>query len=65
MIRKTGRDDYIVDIEPLYDKYPNAWAVIMDKGYQGGSENVRAVFLSKEPKNRIFKREEEAKNKKI
>ena len=42
--RKKGSDNYLSDTGLYYDRYPNRWAVLADKGYQGLLEFLRAIL---------------------
>ena len=45
--------------------YPNHWAVLMDKGYQGSAEMIRSVTTHKKPPHGVLTREQEDFNKKL
>ena len=41
------------------------WAILVDKGYQGLKEELRAVLPKKKPHRRLLSREEEDRNKRV
>ncbi|RHZ04764.1 hypothetical protein DYB31_010854, partial [Aphanomyces astaci] len=41
-LEKQPNDTNVSDTETLRDKFPNQWAVLADKGYQGIQASVRA-----------------------
>lgn len=55
----------MMDMGNLLDVYPNQWAVLVDKGYQGGAEFMRVVHPKRKPPHGILTVEEENTNKKI
>lgn len=61
-LKKRPSDRTISDNGELKDKYPDSWAAIMDKGYQGASEIVRAIHPQK---GRNLCAEDELRNDKI
>ncbi|GMF32748.1 unnamed protein product [Phytophthora fragariaefolia] len=46
---KSNKDTELIDEGPLRDKYPETWAVLADKGYQGLAEDFRAIAPFKKP----------------
>lgn len=64
-LRKRGNDLNIEDTWDMSDKFPNMWGAIMDKGYQGASENIRAITLFKKPARGILNADQEAFNRKL
>ena len=48
-LEKTAKDDIFEDEYILSDEYPNHWAVLVDKGYQGAAEEIRAIVPKKNP----------------
>lgn len=55
----------IPDIEERFDTYENLWAVLADKGYQGGEFHVRLIYPTRKPPNKILTYEQNARNKKV
>jgi len=45
-LQKTGSDTTIEDEADQSDVYPNEWAVLADKGYQGSHEMIRSITHS-------------------
>lgn len=45
--RKVDGDHRLVDHGPLLTEYPDEWAVLADKGYQGLADHVRCVHPKK------------------
>ena len=46
-------------------EYPDHWVVLVDKGYQGAADVLRAVIPQKKPVRGIIPREDELCNKKF
>ncbi len=46
--QKYGKDTEIVDVE-ISTKFPDHWAILMDKGYQGAQLCVQAIIPKKSP----------------
>ena len=65
LTRKTKTEEEYEDNDLHADKYPNHWAILFDKGYQGSLEMVRAVYPSRKPPMRSLSLEQKAKNKRI
>ncbi len=42
------------DTGVLSTNYPDSWAVLLDKGYQGAQEYVRAIIPKKKPHGRLL-----------
>ena len=61
-LEKKGSDMNTNDQGELKDRYPKHWALLVDKGYQGASEKIRAILPTK---GKDLSREENARNKKI
>lgn len=57
---RMTRDDGI-----LSDKYPNHWAVIVDKGYQGAAEFMRVIHPRKKPAHRMLRLCDEQFNEEV
>ena len=51
---KSDETKQYPDPEILVDEYPDHWAVLMDKRYQGASEYVLAVIPRKKRPNRAM-----------
>ena len=42
---EKGMDQLIIpDHGPLRGKYPNLWAILTDKGYQGAADDLRVLY---------------------
>lgn len=63
--RKSNAENDVTDIGILSEEYPDSWAVLVDKGYQGSMEFLRTVHPKKKPQNGILSMEDEAYNKKV
>lgn len=65
-LRKTESEeaDYH-DIGALAEEFKGFWALIMDKGYQGAEEILRAVIPKRKPRNGVLTSEDTRRNKKI
>ena len=64
-LEKREEEDEIEDEFHLSDKYSNQWGVLMDKGYQGAADVLRAVIPKKRPVRGPLSREDEEYNKKL
>ena len=54
MLAKHPDEGEIQDHGVLSTKYPANWGVLMDKGYQGASEYVRAIIPKKKPHGKLL-----------
>jgi len=64
-LQKTGSDTTIEDEADQSDVYPNEWAVLADKGYQGSHEMIRSITPYKNPRRGSLSAEEETYNKEL
>ena len=64
-LRKRSGEHEIRDTYKLSEKYPNLWAVIVDKGCYGAAELVRAIHPIKKPANQLLSLEQAAENRNI
>lgn len=64
-IRKGYGEDEISDTGILLDEYPDYWAIIADKGYQGIANQLRAVTPKKRPQRGVLTLSEVQTNRKI
>ncbi len=64
-LEKTAKDDIFEDEYILSDEYPNHWAVLVDKGYQGAAEEIRAIVPKKKTIRGFSSREDEIFNRKL
>ena len=64
-LAKTEDEKEVTDIGILSDKYPDSWALLADKGYQGAVEFVRAIYPWKKPPRWLLSAEDDAFNKKV
>ncbi|ETV69645.1 hypothetical protein H257_14668 [Aphanomyces astaci] len=48
-MRKTDAERDMPDAGPMLDEYPNDWAILADKGYQGLHRRMRAITPAKRP----------------
>ncbi|KAH9100026.1 hypothetical protein Ae201684P_019031 [Aphanomyces euteiches] len=55
---KLPREESFVDEGPLKEYFPNQWIVLVDKGYQGLSDVIRALHPKKKPPNASLSRQE-------
>ena len=62
---KQEDDDLFHDSYHLHEQYPNQWAVLLDKGYQGAADTLRAITPRKKPVRGMLSREDEVFNKKL
>ncbi|KAE9037568.1 hypothetical protein PR002_g6499 [Phytophthora rubi] len=51
-LKKLPSEERLADDGPLHDNYPNDWAVLCDKGYQGLETVLRAIHPTKKPRGR-------------
>ena len=64
-LSKSGSEGEFVDLGRLSVEYPQMWAVLMDKGYQGVHEMFRGVTPCKKPRNGTLSRSDERYNCKL
>ncbi len=64
-LKKREEDANYQDEFMLAEKYPNQWAVLMDKGYQGAAGVLRAITPRKKPVRGFLDRDDEVFNKKL
>ena len=63
--RKSGDEHTFADNGMLIDRFPNLWAVLADKGYQGLAEFLRAILPIKKPRMGTLSLANEAFNRKV
>ncbi|RLN87836.1 hypothetical protein BBJ28_00025704, partial [Nothophytophthora sp. Chile5] len=61
-MKKLPGDDNLLDQGPLKDKFPDEWAILADKGFQGMASYLRCIHPKK---GRSLSRTEQANNDKI
>lgn len=54
VLKKVGPDTEIVDDVETSTKFPDSWAILMDKGYQGANQYVRAIIPKKKPHGKML-----------
>ena len=64
-LAKINEEDQYIDEYTLSDKYPDQWAVLSDKAYNGGQELCRVIAPFKKPNNEVLLQEEEDFNCKL
>lgn len=65
-VKKSDAEaDYEQDVGELSSEYPDYWAILADKGYQGAAEFIRVVHPKKKPPKGELTRSDEQRNKKI
>ncbi|KAH9126754.1 hypothetical protein AeMF1_002832 [Aphanomyces euteiches] len=65
MLTKTEDDKKMVDIGEGSSAFPNLWATLQDKGYQGVDDAIRSIRPTKKPKNDSVTRQELERNNRI
>ncbi|KAH9103690.1 hypothetical protein LEN26_015222 [Aphanomyces euteiches] len=65
MLTKTEDDKKMVDIGEGSSAYPNLWATLQDKGYQGVDDAIRSIRPTKKPKNASMTRQELEGNNRV
>ena len=53
-LKKTESEKAITAIGRSSDRFPNSWAVLLDKGYTGIDTDVRAIIPKKKPRSGIL-----------
>lgn len=48
-----------------HDKYPNYWAILAEKRFQGETEFLRVIHTHRKPENRFLRREDEIFNQDV
>ena len=65
-LRKTENDRSLFhDIGPFISEFPNSWSVLLDKGYQGALELVRAIIPKRNPPRNVLCTEDQRSNQRI
>ncbi|RHY14419.1 hypothetical protein DYB36_004675 [Aphanomyces astaci] len=64
-LQKAGNDGEAVDAGPLSGEYPDSWALLADKGYQGLHRRLRAITPMKRPAGGLLSLEDMTNNDKI
>lgn len=64
-LRKEWDENDIVDTCSPGDDFPDHWAALADKGYQGSSEFLRVVHPRKKPQNGVLTMDKESFNRKV
>ncbi|KAJ0390448.1 hypothetical protein P43SY_011509 [Pythium insidiosum] len=62
---KQGDEHNVRDRGPLAEEYPQQWAVLGDKGYQGFAEQVRGISPHKRPPGGILSMEQQQFNDEV
>ncbi|KAH9109279.1 hypothetical protein AeMF1_015637 [Aphanomyces euteiches] len=65
MLTKTEDDKKMVDIGEGSSAFPNLWATLQDKGYQGVDDAIRSIRPTKKPKNASMTRQELKGNNRV
>ncbi len=61
-LKKFGDDTKIADDIEMSSKFPDSWAILMDKGYQGAHQYVRAIIPKKKPHGKMISIEDASWN---
>ncbi|KAJ0391121.1 hypothetical protein ATCC90586_011652 [Pythium insidiosum] len=64
-LAKQGDEHNVRDRGPLAEEYPQQWAVLGDKGYQGFAEQVRGISPHKRPPGGILSMEQQQFNDEV
>ena len=64
-LKKSTVGSEISDTDPLSAEHPEMWGVLVDKGYQGAQEFIRAVHPIKKPPNSTLTLSEEQFNRRV
>lgn len=62
-MKKIEGEEDILDADALCDRYPDSWACLLDKGYQGLAESVRGIVPTKKKPGRYLNMEEKNRNR--
>eukprot|EP00171_Calliarthron_tuberculosum_P021823 IDg21823t1 len=62
-LEKGDEDKDIDDVYFMSDEYPNHWAFLADKGYQGAQEMIRCVIPFKKPARGVLSADQEKFNR--
>ena len=58
-LEKSDEEKDFEDNFPMSERFSNYWGVLMDKGYQGASEELRAIIPRKKPVRGVLSRADE------
>lgn len=64
-IKKIEHEQHQADVGILGDAHPHHWAILADKGYQGGSEHTRIITPTKKRANQPLSNAERIHNSNI
>lgn len=64
-LKKVHDERHLEDNYLLCDKYPDYWAILMDKGYQGCGDILRCYTPTKKTVGKMLSYEDQVQNKKI
>lgn len=64
-LEKSEEDRELPDNYHMADKYPNHWAFLADKGYQGAQDQARCMIPSKKPARGVLTAAQEAANREL
>ncbi|KAG3177923.1 hypothetical protein PC128_g16653 [Phytophthora cactorum] len=65
LLEKTNQERLIEDNGEGSEQYQEAWAILADKGYQGGASMLRVVHPKKKPRNGELTADELARNTRV
>ena len=65
LLAKNSAESNTLDVGMHADRYPQEWAVLADKGYQGLQDIVRAIIPIKRPPRGVLSMSDEAFNRRV
>ena len=61
--KREEEEEGIEDNFLMSDRFGNSWGFLMDKGYQGAADQLRAIILKEKPGRGILSQDDEDYNK--
>ena len=65
MLKKTSEEAAVREYGEGSHTYPDSWAMLVDKGYEGFSRSVRTIQPKKKPRGGVLSQEDLARNVKV
>ena len=64
-LEKRDEEEKIEDNFPMSERFGDSWGLLMDKGYQGAADQIRAIIPKKKPIRGVLSRADEDYNKRL
>ncbi len=60
VLNKKGKDKDVVDTTFVAANFPESWAVLLDKGYQGAQQQVQSIIPKKKAYGKLLPLEDKS-----